>query len=186
MTALHGEFDRATFPSLIDGASRSGDLQLVPLALQYLPRFSSPVLRLQVINTVCRLLREKNHFYRLFAADEYQRAQMMEALARRVKRVFKNAEDLPGKALANILAAVDAIQQAIKNDDWLTLKQQEEIIAQIVAKLPGVHPVARSAAEAVQLYSQQVSPGKPSDEGAIFYIITLVSMARMIAGDTRE
>jgi len=186
LTALHGEFDRATFPSLIDGASRSGDLQLVPLALQYLPRFSSSVLRLQVINTVCRLLREKNHFYRLFAADEYQRAQMMEALARRVKRLFKNAEDLPRKALANILAPVDAIQQAIKNDDWLTLNQQAEIVAQVVAKLPGVHPVARSAAEAVQLYSQQVSPGKPSDEGAIFYIISLVSMARMIAGDTRE
>jgi len=186
LTALDGEFDRATFPSLIDGASRSGDLRLVPVALQYLPRFSSSVLRLQVINTVCRLLREKNHFYRLFAADEYQRAQMMEALARRVKRLFKNAEDLPPEALSDILPAVDAMQQAIKNDDWLTLSQQAEIVAQIVAKLPGVHPVARSAAEAVKLYFQQVSPGELSDEGAIFYIISLVSMARMIAGDTRE
>jgi len=185
LAALQGEFDRATFPSLIDGASRSGDLRLVPVAIEYLPQFDSPVLRMQVINAVCRLLREKNHFYRLFAADEYQRAQIMNELAKRVKRLFRRAEHLPVETIDTILPGIDGIQQAIIADDWPTLGVRMAEVSRIIQRIPQLHPVARSAADAAQRYLSQQPPERLTDEGAIFCTICLVSMARMIAGDMR-
>jgi hypothetical protein len=183
--AARGPFDRATFPAVIDGASRSGDLHLVPLALGRLELLTSPVLRMQVINAVCRLLREKNHFYRLFSADQYQRAQMMGEFARRVRRLFGRAPALPPEARAVLVESAASVRQAIDGDDWAGLGRASRAAAGTVAGLAPAHPVAHAAAQAIRTYLQQVPPEQLSDEGAIFCIIALVSMARMLAGDTR-
>ena len=73
----------------------------------------------------------------------------------------------------------------IDGDDWPHLGEEAGAVAQFVAGLPTPHPVARAAAEAVKTYLTQVPPAQLGDEGAIFCIICLVSMARMLSGDTR-
>ena len=183
--AAQGEFDRATFPAVIDGASRGGDLELIALALERLPLLRSPVLRMQVINAICRLLREKNHFYRLFSADPYQRVQMMTALARRVRRLFERSKVLPEETRHRVVEAAWGIQAAIQADDWPSLGEEALAIAGVIAALQNAHPVAQAAARAVTIYLEQISPDELTDEGAIFCIISLVSMARMLGGDTR-
>src|SRR5690606_7488272 len=57
---LNGPYDVNVFPALADAAARHDDLRAIEPALHGLRRLRLPVVRLQVINAICRLLGERN------------------------------------------------------------------------------------------------------------------------------
>jgi MFS family permease len=100
MEALRGPFDRAMFPTLVEAATRRSDLRLVEPIMNGLPNLQLPVVRMQVINGVCRLLGEKNHFYKLATAARLERAGMGEAMMERIVRLLGRAERADGRMSA--------------------------------------------------------------------------------------
>ncbi|MFO7946434.1 MAG: MFS transporter, partial [Armatimonadota bacterium] len=70
---LMGDFEPDLFPTIVDAAAHHDDLRLVKPALEGLKNVSKPVIRLQILNGVGRVLGEKNHFYRIANATKLQR-----------------------------------------------------------------------------------------------------------------
>ena len=82
------EFDRPTFPTLVDVLSKLGNKGVVPIALQNLRNLRSPILRAQVLNSVCRAIGAEESFYQLATLDELKQATKTgTALQRAQKRL---------------------------------------------------------------------------------------------------
>jgi MFS family permease len=69
-----GEFDRSMFPTLVDVLSKLGETRIVAIGLDRLREFQSPVVRAQILNSVCRSLGAEETFYRLAVLDELKQA----------------------------------------------------------------------------------------------------------------
>jgi len=69
-----GEFDRQTFPTLVDVLSKLGETRSVAVGLERLREYQSPVVRAQILNSVCRSLGAEETFYRLAVLDELKQA----------------------------------------------------------------------------------------------------------------
>ncbi len=165
---LTGPFDKSTFAALVDGASRTGDRRIVEPALRHLPRFRSPVLRMQIINGVCRVLGEPKHFYRLLMADRLTRAAMFASRAPGLEEQTKEA----AVALARLFRA------ALAEDEFGAAAEHARMLATVIARDPDAPEVSALAARAVEGYLADASPELLAEEGAIFLVVCLTSLAR--------
>jgi len=189
METLRGPLDRALFPALVDAAGRAGDLRTVSPGLACLPHFDSPVIRMQIINGVCRALGEKNHFYRLVHRHGVGRSSMTEQMMRRIVRLLHRAPGLSPAEQTELAGEARQAAGAIERDDFGAMAEHARTLAGRVKQLPHAGEVAQAAASAVRAYVDQVSLDRLRDEGAVFVVIALTSLARHIArrpsmGDT--
>lgn len=72
--SMTGDFDRQAFPTFIDVLSRLGERRIVALAGRRLHEYDSPVIRAQLLNSICRALGAGESFYQLAILDEYKQA----------------------------------------------------------------------------------------------------------------
>jgi len=108
-------FDRLTFPTLADALGRVGDLRMIRPTLDRLSSFRSPAIRLQLLNSVCRVLGGESRFYQTVSLDELPRAERMEELIKQAKKAFSYAQSLGG-GMKTVLADLAAIQQSLDVD----------------------------------------------------------------------
>jgi MFS family permease len=90
---LGSTFDRQTFPTLIDALSRLGDRRIVPPAIERLPEYASPVIRAQILNSVCRALGAGDSFYQLAILDELKQATRIAGALGRARKQFLQLKD---------------------------------------------------------------------------------------------
>jgi HEAT repeat protein len=184
--ALEGPFDRATFPSLVDAAGRTGDLRVVELALAHLPDLDSPVLRMQVINAVCRALGEKNHFYKLFSTRGLDRSAMTEGMLRRIVRLVGRAHDVEPEERETLRALAQEVASAVERDQFEAMLEKAREFAERVLALPSPPAMARAAATAVAHYADQAPPELLGGEGMVFVVIALTSLGRSLSHEMKE
>ncbi len=77
------DFDPLTFPTLVDVLGERQDRRIVRSALGRLSEFSSPAVRLQMLNGVCRALGAGDQFYRLLSREDTDRVAAITRLLRR-------------------------------------------------------------------------------------------------------
>jgi len=174
---ITGGFQKATFAALLDGASRLGDQRIIAPALEHLPEFRTPVLRMQIINAICRVLGEPRHFYRLLMADRLTRAGLLEGMTTRVVRLLGQAPippylELPLARLARLFRV------AIADDDCAAAAEHARKIAAVVSHDRRMSADSRAAARAIIAYLRTATPEMLPDEGTIFLAVCLTALAR--------
>jgi len=183
--ALTAGFDRRTFPTLVDAASRTGDLRLVEPAMEHLHDLASPVLRMQVLNAVGRVLGERNHFYRLRLADELGRASLVEKMMARIIRLAKAVKLGDEKQRAKLQALAQDVSQAAATDDYRSLVRACKELATTTLALEGAREVSQAAARALLLYLSH-HDDLPEGEALIFLTICLTSLLRHMVAQSRS
>ncbi|MGD9495610.1 MAG: MFS transporter [Armatimonadota bacterium] len=177
---LTGRFEKSTFAALVDGSSRTGDLRIVEPVLEHLPSFRSPVLRMQIINGVCRVLGEPRHFYRLLMADRLTRAGMTESMTARIVRLLQRAPGLEAEVRQAVVRLARLFRAALAEDDFVAAAQHARKLATVIARQPGVPEVSAMAAVAIRRYVDDADPELLPDEGAIFLVLCLTALARYL------
>jgi hypothetical protein len=177
---LSGGFHKSTFAAVVDGASRLGDQRIVDPALEHLPKFRTPVLRMQIINAVCRVLGEPRHFYRLLMADRLTRAGLFEGMTGRVVRLLEQAP-VPARTELPLVRLARLFRDAIARDDYLAAAEHARKLAAVASHDERMPEVSRAAARAVMAYLRSATDELMPDEGAIFLVVCLTSLARYLA-----
>jgi HEAT repeats/Major Facilitator Superfamily len=186
VAALRGPFDPARFPSLVDAAGRTGDLRVVELGLAHLPDLDAPVLRMQIINSVCRALGERNHFYKLFSRRGLDRSEMIEGMTSRIARLMVRAQHVGEPERDELKLAAQAVASAVAADDFEAMLAHAARLAERVLLLPSAQPMARAAASAIAQYAESAPTDQVAGEGVVFTIVALTSLGRSLAGEMAE
>jgi HEAT repeat protein/predicted MFS family arabinose efflux permease len=180
LEALLGEFDRYTFPSLVEAASHQDDVRIIAPALDGLRRLEAPVVRLQVINGICRVLGERNHFYRLATADDLAQGRMREKMMARIRRLLSRARPGEAEQRQHLRQWGEALEAALEEDDLDTFARVARQVATLVEQLDTTS-IAHQAAYALRRYLQERTASAPPDELIVFAIIALTALARALA-----
>jgi len=175
---LYGPFDFNLFPALVDAAGRTNDLRIVEPALAGLKRLKKPVVRLQVINAVCRVLGEKNHFYRIATANKLQRATLREAMVQRVRRLLRGADLRDWEPYPELMGAVDEAIADLANDDDQSFARHCLKMAHLISSRESLPPQTEQAAYAIEGYLQDAPAELLGSEGVVFLIVCLTSLSR--------
>ncbi len=176
---ITGDFQKTTFAALLDGASRLGDQRIIAPALEHLPDFRTPVLRMQIINAVCRVLGEPRHFYRLLMADRLTRAGLLEGMTARIVRLLEQAP-VPPRIELPVVRLARLFRDAIAKDDYGAAAEHARKIASVVVHNRRMPPTPRAAAAAILSYLRGATPEMLVDEGSIFLVVCLTSLARYL------
>lgn len=181
LEAMRGEFDRNLFPTLVDAASRDGDLRLLLPALEGLTRLHAPIVRLQVINGVCRVLGEKNHYYRLATADELTQGRMREKMMERIHRLLAHSRYGDPEQRRTLADLGGRLETALDRDDLDAFAGLALEVAEIVRQLDLDRPIPHHAALAIQHYLAHIADDTPPDEVVVFLVTLLTALARGLA-----
>jgi predicted MFS family arabinose efflux permease len=186
--ALGGPVDRASFAAVVDAAGRTGDLRVVARGLAGLPHFDSPVLRMQIINGVCRSLGERNHFYQLVSRRGLDRSALVEPMMKRIVRLLRRAPGLTPEQRAELSDEAQDVAGAVEHDRTAAMADHARLLADRVAAIPSSGDVALAGAAAIRAYVDQVPADRLADEGVVFVVVALTSLARHIGrtGRTQE
>jgi HEAT repeat protein len=187
LEALQGDFDRNLFPTLVEAAARGEDLRAVAPALAGLARLSAPVVRMHVVNGICRILGEKNHFYRLATADELGEGRMREKMMARIRRLLSHARYGPAEVRPLLRDLGVQAESALDADRLADFAAVARDIARTVADMPDAPPVAAQAALAIAAYLDQrvgqalLPAGAIGRELIVFLIVALTALSRNLA-----
>ncbi len=177
---LTSGFQKSTFAALVDAASRLGDQRIVGPALEHLPKFRTPVLRMQIINAVCRVLGEPRHFYRLLTSDRLTRAGLFEGMTSRIVRLLEQAP-VPARTELPLVRLARLFRDAIARDDYSAAAEHARKLATVVLEDERMPQTSRAAAAAIIGYLRNATDEMLPDEGAIFLVVCLTSLARYMA-----
>lgn len=110
-------FDRSVFPTLAETLSDLGDVRIVKPTLDQAPQYRSPVIRLQLLNSVCRAMGAKALFYRMLSADDYERAEQVGDLLERARSAVASSRFLSPEARAGASARIREALLAFEGED---------------------------------------------------------------------
>jgi hypothetical protein len=97
-------------PSLLEALSKLGETRIVPFAYECLNKFRNPVVQLQILSAVARVVGEEDSFYKIISLDELAQAQRAEKLLRGLKKRLDGAE--------NTRRLFQQMQNYFENDDY--------------------------------------------------------------------
>jgi len=186
------EFDRHMFPTLLDVLSKLGETRLVRIALERLREFQSPVVRTQILNSVCRSLGAEETFYRLAVLDELKQATRIgAALQKAQKGLSRLKEPLTWKE--EIVEDLGRIRQEFEDGDYqetlrLILKATGDIVDYtspegLSGQLdPDAITLARGAAGALLLFASTLGDEAADQQEFIFATVCFCLCLTEIAG----
>ena len=181
LQVLHEDFDRNLFPTLVEAVARGEDLRAVAPALDGLAKLTAPVVRMHVINGICRILGEKNHFYRLATADELDEGRMREKMMARIRRLLSHARRGTREQRTRLRELGVRGERALDADHMADFAAASREIADTVAQMPDAAEIARQAALAIRVYLHQDRPADSDRELIVFLIVCLTSLGRNLA-----
>jgi hypothetical protein len=148
-------FDRSIFPTLVETLSDLGDVRIVKPTLDKAPQYRSPVIRLQLLNGVCRALGGKNLFYRMLSADDFERAERAGDLFERARSAMASSRFLGPEARTAASARVREALLAFEREDpsgmARALREGVDLLSADLAQGSGRRAMSAGARERVQV-----------------------------------
>jgi len=178
---LRDPFDRNLFPTMVEAAARLEDLRCLEPSLEGLAKLAAPVVRMQVINGVCRMIGEKNHFYRLATADDLAEGRMREKMMARIRRLLGRSRYGTSEQRARLRQWGQQIERALDADDLTQFSASARQIADLAGEMTSVPSVPLHAAHALRLYLDQPRPESTEHELIVFLTVCLTSLSRNLA-----
>ena len=138
-----GSFDRLTFPTLVDVLSQLGDHRVVKPTMQRLASFSSPAVRLQLLNSVSRALGANDEFYRLLSLDDTTRVDAITRLLRRTGASISRSKVLASDVRSELKKEFVVVLQAFDREDMPDMENATRRISILIRdglKVTGQRP----------------------------------------------
>ena len=179
--AVQAPFDRNLFPTLVEAAARSADLRIIAPALEGLSQLNAPVVRMQVINAICRCLGEKNHFYRLATAEDLAEGRMREKMMSRIRRLLSRCRYGTREQQLRLRQLGHQIAQAMEDDDLAKFSEYAGEVGMLVDAMASVPSLPLHAAHAICLYLDGPRPDNCDHELMVFLTICLTSLSRNLS-----
>lgn len=123
-----GPFDRETFPALVDALSRTRDLRILLPAIERLRAYRSPVVRLQLLNALCRTLGAEDRFYKLLSRDDLEQSEEVHTLLDQSYEALSSTRMLDEESREKALRLVN---QAIEHFDLEQSAEVPRAVAQV-------------------------------------------------------
>ncbi|MFO7946661.1 MAG: hypothetical protein R6V19_07595, partial [Armatimonadota bacterium] len=166
------------FPTIVDAAAHHDDLRLVKPALEGLKNVSKPVIRLQILNGVGRVLGEKNHFYRIANATKLQRAAIRKTMMTRIMRLLRESKLDEWQQYSQLMDDLQRASAALADDEREVFAEHARNIADFMLLRDDLPARSRSAAYAIHTYLEDDHSDHPEDEMVVFITVALTSLAR--------
>ncbi len=112
------DFNRLTFPTLAEALSKLGERRIIPIAISGLEHYISPVIRLQILNSVCRVLGAKNKFYKLVMGDELEQVQQIDKMLKETQKKVSGKSEFPQEFKQQILSMLKKIQISFREEEY--------------------------------------------------------------------
>jgi hypothetical protein len=130
-------YDTALFPALAESLSRLGERSIVEPVMRRLGEYESMVLRLQLLNAVCRVLGGGNEFYRILSKHEYARVDEVNRLIRRAQRAVRRSLLFQKETASGVSRILRTVSDSYRSEDHGTfLRSVWEFMAYIQLVLP--------------------------------------------------
>lgn len=178
------EFDRNTFPTLVEALSTSGDLRIVKPTLERLNAYRSPVIRSQLLNAICRLLGAGNQFYRILSQDELGRTTRIEGLLKKTRRALLPSKNLDREGAAQTRKRLRQVEGYLEEGEYRQMVEGIQKAAQALwdALNSDPSPSAQAAMLAIGTLLEAQEEGEPSEEEIICATISLAQLVQAVSG----
>ena len=161
-----GKAPKSLLPTLIESSSLLGDLRVVRPAMEAVRLFESPVVRLQLLNAVCRGMGGRTVFYTLLSLDDYDLADRLDQMLQTMIRRFKHA---PGERTHEILEGFARIRNTIEEGRYVDTLRAALTTAD---SMELGEEIAVEARDALRYYADSLSP-RQTDRPEIFSVVCL-------------
>ncbi|MHB9030234.1 MAG: HEAT repeat domain-containing protein [Candidatus Latescibacterota bacterium] len=130
-------YDTALFPALAESLSRLGERSIVEPIMRRLGDYGSMVMRLQLLNAVCRVLGGGNEFYRILSKHEYARVDEVNRRIRLAQRTVRRSLLFQKETASGVSRILRAVSDSYRSEDHRTfLRSVWEFMAYIQLVLP--------------------------------------------------
>jgi MFS family permease len=109
-------FNRFTFPNLVEALSKLKDNRIIPRTIMNLEHYNSPVIRLQILNAVCRVLGAKNQFYELLTQEELKQVQRASKMLRDAQKQILANPKFPLQFRRQLASSIEKIRYNFENE----------------------------------------------------------------------
>lgn len=175
----------ALLPAYVESLSRAGELRAIRPAMEGVKHFANPVLRLQLLNAVCRALGAQNLFADLLGEDKLPLAERLYAMLHKAEANIRKlpqdraqrdrlmwssggltAEPAAGRQKTDLLACFQDIGRALEESRY---GQMPALALKIAEALRSQDPVAHEGLWALRRYVE----GKQTDRPEVFAMVCL-------------
>ncbi|MFH0962838.1 MAG: MFS transporter [Planctomycetota bacterium] len=189
LAELHKPLDRRTFPALVEGLSRLGELSVARSALASLDAFNSPAVRLQILYAVANLLGVRNLLAQLLMTNPLNKTELEMRILDRLARRLRVARPAEG-ALAGVLDdALVALRDTVEHQDVAALDRGVRALAHaILSEKESLAPdapraVRRTAAvaqAALAYLSTRMRASFPAEEMALLETLLIAEIEHVL------
>lgn len=189
--------DSDLFPALADSLSRLGERGIVEPVMRRLGEYESIVLRLQLLNAVCRALGTGNEFYRILSHHEYARVDEVNRLIRRARRDVRRAPVFRREAAGHVGRILHTIAESYSTEEHRAfLRSVWEFMAHLQLVIPELVVIdspesgerrnsLRPFIEAVNRYLVLKETEDIRDEGMVFLVLCITCLLRELRRTVR-
>lgn len=124
-----GPFDRASFPTLAEALSHFEDVRIVSPTMEALARFHSPVIKIQLLQCVCRALGAGNLFYNLMSVDDLSRPDRLSRLLQRRKRQLRGRRGIPQRDRRALEVHIDEVLDCLETEQTEAIRSGVLVLA---------------------------------------------------------
>jgi MFS family permease len=130
--------NRILFLALLEALSILGDARMIAPAIDCLRLYHSPIIRLQILNSVCRAARAGNAFYEMLGKERLRLAQRLYRIQKTLRRYLPHLVPLR-RLLA--LDAIDELARSIEEEEYGKIPELALFLADTVEwQKPEPHP----------------------------------------------
>ena len=134
-------YDTDIFPTLADSLSRLGVREIVEPVMRRLGDYDSLMLRLQLLNAVCRALGAGNTFYRILSRHEYARVDEVNRLIRQARRHVRRSPLFRRDTASGMNHILGSIAESYRAENHQTfLRSVWEFMAYMQLIVPDITP----------------------------------------------
>lgn len=160
--------DKVLLPTLVESLSRLGDIRVVAPALEAMPRYKSPVIRLQLLNAACRGLGAGNLFYDLLSKDDLELAEKLDQMLQTMEQELKRIP-MSRRQKGILLGHQGALKIALEKEQYA---EMPTLAVEVAEMLPATDPRIAAGLKALTLYRAAAAVGH-AERPEIFSVVCL-------------
>ena len=134
--------DRQTFPTLVEALSHREDYRIIKPTFDRLRSFTSPAVRLQLLNNICYTLGAGDRFYKVLSMEENERYRELEGMIKRTVTRLTESKAIPEDARRGVESLFVLFTQAYERNDVPAMMEQARLLAALIRDS---HPVVEQS-----------------------------------------
>ncbi|HEC32464.1 MAG TPA: hypothetical protein ENI41_08230 [Deltaproteobacteria bacterium] len=167
-----------------------GDRRIIIPAITRLENYKSSVIRLQILNSICRALGAKNRFYELLSLDEIDQAQQISNMLKKLRKgLFSNynlRNELKQKILHNLNEVICSFEDERYHDFLNSVWKLAVLIEQKLLLVGNITQDKKSLIlnhiQAIKNFLLLKKTEDIKQEGIVFLAVCLKSMVDILRG----